>query len=65
MLKARCNWSVPKTRRLPYTETVYCSEVGRTAWIVLQLLPEIHNVIDDATAGGFPVFIAANFVQQL
>jgi hypothetical protein len=39
--------------------------VGWTVWIVLQLVPEFHNVIIDAAVSGVPVSIAANFLQQL
>ena len=46
-------------------ETRYCSEVDRTVWIVLQLVPEFHNVIIDAAVSGVPVSIAANSLQQL
>jgi hypothetical protein len=54
--------SYNSSRRLecePIAEPRYRSEVGWTGWIVLQLVPEFHNVIVDATVGGAPVFIAA------
>ena len=49
----------------PVPETVDCSEVGWTAWIVLQLLSKCHDVIVNSTAAGAFVFTAANFLQQL
>jgi hypothetical protein len=54
--------SYNSSRRLecePIAEPRYRSEVGWTGWIVLQLVPEFHNVIVDATVSGAPVFIAA------
>ena len=41
------------------------SEVAGASRIVLQLVPELQDVIVDATAGSVAVFIAANFLQQL
>lgn len=39
--------------------------MGRTAWILLQLVKEFHNVIVDATAAGIGVPITTNVFQQL
>jgi hypothetical protein len=57
-------WMLPLLSK-PVPETVYGSEVGWTAWIVLQLLSKCHDVIVNSTAAGAFVFIAANFLQQL
>jgi hypothetical protein len=43
----------------------YCSKVGRTARIVLQLAPQFHNVIVDAATARIDSSVAANFFQQL
>jgi hypothetical protein len=59
--------SYNSSRRLecePIVEPRYRSEVGRTGWIVLQLVPEFHNVIVDTTVSGVPVFIAAHSLQH-
>ena len=48
----------------PIADVVYGSEVDGTAWIVLQLVPDSHNVIVDGT-GGTTAFIAVNLLQQL
>jgi hypothetical protein len=52
--------SMPLKREL-IPEARYCSEVGRTPWILLQLVPEGHNVIVDATGGRIAVSITTNF----
>lgn len=46
-------------------ETRYRFEVGRTAWIVLQIVPQFHNVIGDAAAARMAIFVTTNFFQQL
>jgi hypothetical protein len=43
---------------------MYGSEVGRTAWVRLQLVTEFHDVIVDATAARVAVSVAANLLQQ-
>src|ERR1035438_6915228 len=61
-------WAVlagSRLERKPISEPVDRSEVNRTAWIILQLLTELHYVIVDRTGDGISIFVAPNFVQQL
>ena len=39
--------------------------MGRTAWILLQLVTECHKVIVDATAARIAVSVTTNLLQQL
>ena len=46
------------------SDTVHSLEVGRTARIALQLVPEFHDVVVDAAAGHVAVFTSTNMFQQ-
>ena len=37
--------------------------MGRTSWILLQLVPEFHNVIVDATTARIAVSVITNLLQ--
>jgi hypothetical protein len=44
-------------------QTRHYSKVGRTAWIVLQLVPKFHNVIVDTAAARIAISVAADFFR--